>query len=77
MENEILVKQTQTKLLHDIEENSHDHLYTQTFMLPDLTVYTADFRAFLEKELIETSTLVSLEQAGKLIETKFYKNNVI
>jgi hypothetical protein len=27
--------------------------------------------------LIETSTLVSLEQAGKLIETKFYKNNVI
>jgi hypothetical protein len=32
---------------------------------------------FLEKELIETSTLVSLEQAGKLIETKFYKNNVI
>ncbi|XP_052098606.1 OTU domain-containing protein 7B-like [Mytilus californianus] len=66
MENETLVKQTQTKLLHDIEEDSKDHLYTQTFMLPDLTVYTADFRAFLEKELIETSTLVSLEQAGRL-----------
>ena len=36
-----------------------------TFILPDLTVYADDFRAFLHKDLIETSTLVSLEQAGR------------
>ena len=36
-----------------------------TFVLPDLTVYSEDFRAFLHKDLIETSTLVSLEQAGE------------
>ena len=36
-----------------------------TFILPDLTQYPDDFRAFLHKELIETSTLVSLEQAGE------------
>ena len=35
-----------------------------TFILPDLTKHPADFRAFLHKDLIETSTLVSLEQAG-------------
>lgn len=37
-----------------------------TFTLPDLTIYQEDFVAFLEKDLIETSTLVSLEQAGRL-----------
>ncbi|XP_067127763.1 OTU domain-containing protein 7B-like isoform X2 [Centruroides vittatus] len=37
-----------------------------TFTLPDLSIYPEDFRAFLERDLIETSTLVSLEQAGRL-----------
>lgn len=40
-----------------------------TFTLPDLTAITPeDFRAFVENDLIETATLVSLEQAGKLID---------
>ena len=33
-----------------------------TFTLPDLTRYTEDFRGFLEKDLIEMSALISLEQ---------------
>lgn len=37
-----------------------------TFTLPDLSIYPDDFRDFLEHDLIETSTLVSLEQAGRL-----------
>ncbi|XP_076041280.1 uncharacterized protein LOC143025466 isoform X2 [Oratosquilla oratoria] len=37
-----------------------------TFTLPDLTLYSHEFRAFLERDLVETSTLVSLEGAGKL-----------
>ncbi|XP_049836557.1 OTU domain-containing protein 7B-like isoform X1 [Schistocerca gregaria] len=37
-----------------------------TFTLPDLTVYPEDFRSFLEKDLIEKSTLQSLESAGRL-----------
>jgi hypothetical protein len=37
-----------------------------TFILPDITCYPEDFRAFLHKDLIETTTLVSLEQAGSL-----------
>jgi len=35
-----------------------------TFILPDITRYPDDFRTFLHKDLIETTTLVSLEQAG-------------
>ncbi|XP_060073641.1 uncharacterized protein LOC132553412 [Ylistrum balloti] len=66
VENESLVSATRNSLLHDIEEDSHDHMYVQTFVLPDLTVFSSDYRAFLEKDLIETSTLVSLEQAGRL-----------
>ncbi|KAK3097479.1 hypothetical protein FSP39_009970 [Pinctada imbricata] len=66
VENEYLVTETRNNLLHDIEEDSHDHMYVQTFVLPDLTKFPADYRAFLEKDLIETSTLVSLEQAGRL-----------
>ncbi|XP_064475033.1 OTU domain-containing protein 7B-like [Ornithodoros turicata] len=37
-----------------------------TFTLPDLSVHPPDFREFLEKDLVETSTLVSLENAGRL-----------
>ncbi|KAJ8304102.1 hypothetical protein KUTeg_017685 [Tegillarca granosa] len=66
VENESLVSAARSDLLHDIEEDHHDNIYTQTFILPDLTIYSADYRAFLEKDLIETSTLVSLEQAGRL-----------
>ena len=51
-------------ILQDIAEDCHDNMYVQTFVLPDVTGYAEDFRAFLEKDLIETSTLVSLEQAG-------------
>lgn len=36
------------------------------FQLPDLTVYTDDFRSFIERDLIEQSMLVALEQAGRL-----------
>ncbi|XP_053659658.1 uncharacterized protein LOC128708703 [Anopheles marshallii] len=37
-----------------------------TFTLPDLTKYTDDFRKFLEKDLIENSTLNSLETTNRL-----------
>jgi len=37
-----------------------------TFTLPDLTSYPEDFRGFLEKDLIELSALISLEQTGRL-----------
>ena len=67
LENEDLVSEARQSVQMDIEKESHDHMYTQTFVLPDLTVYSDDLRGFLEKELIETSTLVSLEQAGIVI----------
>ncbi|XP_053134468.1 OTU domain-containing protein 7B [Hemicordylus capensis] len=37
-----------------------------TFQLPDLTVYHEEFRNFIERDLIEQSMLVALEQAGRL-----------
>lgn len=64
VENVPLVSKVRSDVLQDIEESSHDHMYTQTFVLPDLSVYSEDFRMFLERDLVETSTLVSLEQAG-------------
>ncbi|XP_029649695.1 OTU domain-containing protein 7B isoform X2 [Octopus sinensis] len=66
VENVPLVSKVRNDVLQDIEESSHDHMYTQTFVLPDLSVYSEDFRMFLERDLVETSTLVSLEQAGRL-----------
>ncbi|KAH9496869.1 OTU domain-containing protein 7B [Bulinus truncatus] len=65
LENESLVSEARHSVQSDILKDNHD-MYVQTFVLPDLTSYSEDFRAFLEKELIETSTLVSLEQAGRL-----------
>ena len=37
-----------------------------TFTLPDLSIYSDEFRMFLERDLIEMSTLVSLESACRL-----------
>lgn len=37
-----------------------------TFQLPDLSVYSEDFRNFIERDLIEQSTMMALEQAGRL-----------
>lgn len=37
-----------------------------TFTLPDISIYSVDFRKFLEKDLIECSTLNSLETAQRL-----------
>lgn len=36
-----------------------------TFQLPDLSVYSEDFRSFIERDLIEQSTMMALEQAGE------------
>lgn len=38
-----------------------------TFVLPDLSNYSEDLSDFLRRDLIETSALVALEQAGKII----------
>ncbi|KAH3842313.1 hypothetical protein DPMN_115810, partial [Dreissena polymorpha] len=65
-ENSFLVDQERQNVLHDIVEDCHDNMYVQTFLLPDISGYSDDFRDFLEKDLIELSTLVSLEQAGRL-----------
>lgn len=35
-----------------------------TFQLPDLSVYSEDFRSFIERDLIEQATMIALEQAG-------------
>ncbi|XP_039174513.1 OTU domain-containing protein 7B [Crotalus tigris] len=48
---------------------SSEHLLEMpicTFQLPDLNVYSEDFRSFIERDLIEQSMLVALEQAGRL-----------
>ncbi|KGL94243.1 OTU domain-containing protein 7B, partial [Charadrius vociferus] len=52
---------------HVSSNGSSEHLLEMpicTFQLPDLTVYTEDFRSFIERDLIEQSMLVALEQAA-------------
>uniref|UniRef100_A0A8D0G072 OTU domain-containing protein 7B n=1 Tax=Sphenodon punctatus TaxID=8508 RepID=A0A8D0G072_SPHPU len=54
---------------HVSSNGSTEHLLEMpicTFQLPDLTVYTEEFRGFIERDLIEQSMLVALEQAGRL-----------
>lgn len=55
--------------LHVANECSSDpfplEMPIYTFQLPDLSVYSEDFRVFIERDLIEQSTMVALEQAGK------------
>ncbi|XP_063243760.1 OTU domain-containing protein 7B-like isoform X2 [Bacillus rossius redtenbacheri] len=67
-DNVNLVSRARSTIESDVSNVNQYFVETpaSTFTLPDLTVYPEDFRAFLEKDLIETSTLVSLEQAGRL-----------
>ncbi|KRX36039.1 OTU domain-containing protein 7B [Trichinella murrelli] len=44
----------------------HVETPSYTFTLPDLSVFPDDFRNYLEKDLIETSSLKSLESSGHL-----------
>jgi len=69
-DNVMLVTKARESVLNDIVETSEDEQYfvdtpEYTFILPDLTKFSEDFRAFLQKDLIETATLVSLEQVGQ------------
>ena len=70
--NESLVSAARTVVQHDFSEDATTSVVCSvetpqfTFTLPDLTRYTEDFRGFLEKDLIELSALISLEQSGRL-----------
>jgi len=61
------IKEVTPSSHHDAVEARHGDVIdalNYTFILPDITRYPDDFRTFLHKDLIETTTLVSLEQAG-------------
>ncbi|ETE66331.1 OTU domain-containing protein 7A, partial [Ophiophagus hannah] len=48
------------------EDISQGKMPIYTFQLPDLSVYSEDFRSFIERDLIEQATMIALEQAGRL-----------
>lgn len=50
----------------DDDGNSFVQTTGFTFMLPDLSIFPEDLKAFLYKDLVDSATLVSLEQAGHL-----------
>ena len=53
-----------------VTEDEHDHAHylvdtpMYTFILPDLAMYPVEFRAFMEKDLLEMATLANLEHTG-------------
>lgn len=73
-ENEHLVSRARNEIAMDLYSNclksvenvQQLEMPDYTFTLPDLTIYAEEFRAFLEKDLIECSTLNSLESANRL-----------
>lgn len=52
--------------MNSVENVQQLEMPDYTFTLPDLTIYSDEFRAFLEKDLIECSTLHSLESTYRL-----------
>jgi len=69
--NETLVSEARLIILDKIEESNQNQApyfkdsTNVTFLLPNLLKYSCKFRAYLEKDLIEQSTLLHLEQLGK------------
>lgn len=70
-ENENIVSRARNEIAMDLHSNSVDNVQQldmpdYTFTLPDFTIYSDEFRAFLQKDLIECSTLNSLESTNRL-----------
>lgn len=67
--NTKLVSYGRQRVIDDEESHNYQLVETPrfTFTLPDLLVYPADFRAYVEKELIDSCTMVNLENSGILI----------
>lgn len=73
-ENENLVSRARSEIAMDFHSNCLNNVENvqqldmpdYTFTLPDLTIYAEEFRTFLEKDLIECSTLNSLESTNRL-----------
>ncbi|XP_053611274.1 OTU domain-containing protein 7B-like isoform X1 [Plodia interpunctella] len=61
-DNEGLVWALRSNTEPDLNTLSSDHI----LLLPDISVYPPDFRTFIEKDLLETATLVTLESANIL-----------
>lgn len=68
MARNILQKDAEAAMVAERGEDEDAKSFVQTteftFVLPDLSFYPEDFKAFLYKDLIDTATLVSLEQSG-------------
>lgn len=55
-----------SKARDELARDFSDTAPEYTFTLPDLSIHSPDFRDFLHKDLIEKSSLVALEGAGRL-----------
>ncbi|VDK57332.1 unnamed protein product [Gongylonema pulchrum] len=66
-----LTDEASSKLNGEVEVTLRAPAYA--FVLPNLFELAADFRNFLEKDLIETSTLKRLENSGKSINCFFFR----
>ncbi|XP_071489129.1 OTU domain-containing protein 7B-like [Diadema antillarum] len=66
--NAKLVDIGRQKVIEDEERHDCQLVDTPkyTFILPDLFVFPPDFRAFVEKDLIDSCTMVNLENSGHL-----------
>lgn len=68
-ENLPLVTRARTEAAKGFTLDDPNCIPCHTFTLPDLTViHPDDFKAFVENDLIETATLISLEQAGEFLQ---------
>lgn len=70
--NEEILNETRNQIENNLKRSKDDStmhindLSDYSFMLPDLTKYTDEFKDFLQQDLIEIAALVSLTEAGHL-----------
>ena len=61
-----LVSLGRQRVTEDDQDHAHSLVDTPmyTFILPDLALFPAQFRAFVEKDLLELTTMTNLEKTG-------------
>lgn len=64
-----LLKEAEAVMVAERGDDDDGNSFVQTtgftFMLPDLSIFPEDLKAFLYRDLVDSATLVSLEQGGQ------------
>lgn len=66
---DFLLREAEAAMVAETDDDGNSFVQKTgfTFVLPDLSIFPEDLKAFLYRDLVDSTTLVSLEQTGQKV----------